>query len=49
MGRNALSARAVGYWPLVCPFLTIPNSKRPEKAVETTVGLPSNPWTVIGP
>jgi hypothetical protein len=26
MGQNALDARELGYWPLVCPFFAIPNS-----------------------
>jgi hypothetical protein len=47
MGRNALGARALGSWPLVCPFLVIP--KCPRAAVEPTMGQPSNPWTVNGP
>jgi hypothetical protein len=42
MGWNALSACAPGYWSLVCPFLSIPDSKCPRVAVEPTVGQPSN-------
>jgi hypothetical protein len=49
MGRNALSACAPGYWPLVCPFFAIPDSECPGAAVEPTVGQPSNPWTINGP
>jgi hypothetical protein len=49
VGWNAFGAHALGYWPLVCPFLAIPDSKCPEAAVKPTVGRPSNPWTVSGP
>jgi hypothetical protein len=49
MGLNALGARKLRYWPLVCPFLTIPNSKCPRATVDPTVGQPSNPWTINGP
>jgi hypothetical protein len=42
MGQNALGARALGYWPLVCPFFAIPDSKCLEAVVEPTVGQPSN-------
>jgi hypothetical protein len=49
MFRNALDARALGYWSLVCPFLSIPDSKCPRVAVEPTLGQPLNPWTVNGP
>jgi hypothetical protein len=48
MGRNALSACALGYWLLVCPFLTIPDSKCPGATAESTVGQPLNNWTVTG-
>jgi hypothetical protein len=37
-GRNGLGARALGYWLLVCPFLTIPDSKCPRAAVEPMMG-----------
>jgi hypothetical protein len=43
MGQNALGARVLGYWLLVCPFLAIPDSKCPGTTVEPTVGQPSNP------
>jgi hypothetical protein len=43
MGRNALGARALGYWPLVFRFYAIPDSKCPEAAIKPTVGQPSNP------
>jgi hypothetical protein len=43
MGQNALSAHALGYWPLVCLFVAIPDSKCPGMAVEPTMGQPSNP------
>jgi hypothetical protein len=38
IGQNALGAHTLGYWPLVCPFRTIPDSKCPGVAVEPTVG-----------
>jgi hypothetical protein len=43
MGQNALGAHGLGDWPLVCPFLAIPNSKCPGAPIEPTVGQPSNP------
>jgi hypothetical protein len=50
MGWDALGARTLWCWPLVCPSLAIPDSKCPEVTVEPGCGPASEPldrkWAV---